>query len=277
MEDVVTTLSPRPKVSTFETSAWLITLTEHHILKSLGEERQTFESQLSLPNLPEMIFDKNCLRITCKSEIILFIPVHFLILNNFPDPDGPSIFFNALDALAGVNSKEIPLELPVAKDWRRTRVNQEEPLDQPKPYDWTYTTSYNGTVSGSWDIVADTDGLDMELLQRRDPILFYADTTLYEDELGDNGVSILNVKFRAMKSGFFLLQRFFLRVDSGLVRCFDTRLQWRASDNYLIRAVRQAESSVWTSEMTGIKLPEADQVCDKVLKNYSEKMFPLTN
>lgn len=86
------------------------------------------------------------------------------------------------------------------------------------------------SISGPWNIVPDENGLDMALLQRREPILFYADTTLYEDELGDNGVSMLNVKFRAMNSGFFLLQRFFLRVDSGLVRCFDTRLQWRAHD-----------------------------------------------
>ncbi|KAA0195073.1 Protein that interacts physically and genetically with Tap42p which regulates protein phosphatase 2 [Fasciolopsis buskii] len=257
MNDVMTTASPGPKVSTFETSAWSITLTEHHILKSLGEERKKFESQLSLPNLPEMIFDKNSLRITCKN------------------PNGPAISFNTPDALAGVNSKEIPLELPVAKDWREARINQEESWDQPKPYDWTFTTPYNGTLSGPWNIVPDENGLDMALLQRREPILFYADTTLYEDELGDNGVSMLNVKFRAMNSGFFLLQRFFLRVDSGLVRCFDTRLQWRAHDNYLIRAVRQAESSSWTPEMMGIKLPEADRVCDKVIKNYSEKLFPL--
>ncbi|VDP87835.1 unnamed protein product [Echinostoma caproni] len=88
----------------------------------------------------------------------------------------------------------------------------------------------SSSSSGSWDILLDSDGLDMALLQRRDPILFYADTTLYEDELGDNGISMLNVKFRAMHSGFFLLQRFFLRVDGGLVRCFDTRLQWRTED-----------------------------------------------
>lgn len=46
-------------------------------------------------------------------------------------------------------------------------------------------------------------------------------------------------------------------------------------ESYLIRAVRQAESSSWTPEMMGIKLPEADRVCDKVIKNYSEKLFPL--
>ena len=34
----------------------------------------------------------------------------------------------------------------------------------------------------------------MDLLRARDPILFYDEMVLYEDELDDNGVSILSLK-----------------------------------------------------------------------------------
>ncbi|KAI9080672.1 hypothetical protein K1719_037338 [Acacia pycnantha] len=44
------------------------------------------------------------------------------------------------------------------------------------------------------------------------------------DELADNGVSLLTVKVRVMPSSWFLLLRFWLRVDGVLIRLRDTRL-----------------------------------------------------
>ena len=37
-------------------------------------------------------------------------------------------------------------------------------------------------------------GLDFELLVKKDPILFYDEVVLYEDELADHGMSIYSVK-----------------------------------------------------------------------------------
>lgn len=62
-----------------------------------------------------------------------------------------------------------------------------------KPFDWTFTTDYMGTMSGFQ--VEDTDErIDMEKLKRKDKILFYVDITLFEDELHDNGIASLSVK-----------------------------------------------------------------------------------
>lgn len=72
-----------------------------------------------------------------------------------------------------------------------------------KPYDWTYTTMYEGGTSHD-----DTSGISfqpgntsdnshvipMDELQRRDPILFYGQTLLFEDELHDNGSSFLLIR-----------------------------------------------------------------------------------
>lgn len=41
---------------------------------------------------------------------------------------------------------------------------------------------------------ATTDRINYELLKRNDPIMFYDELTLYEDELHDNGLASLRVK-----------------------------------------------------------------------------------
>ena len=68
-------------------------------------------------------------------------------------------------------------------------------------------------------------GLDMKLLRRRDiPILHYVDLPLYEDEMDDNGSSVLRVRLRVMPSFFFVLLRHVLRVDGVLIRQRETRI-----------------------------------------------------
>ena len=85
-----------------------------------------------------------------------------------------------------------------------------------KPYDWTYTTIYPGHFDSdpassslshpSWK-PADPDDpsnvIPLAELSRQDPILFYAEVPLFEDELHDNGASSLIVKIVSIYS--FLL------------------------------------------------------------------------
>lgn len=81
-----------------------------------------------------------------------------------------------------------------------------------KPYDWTYTTTYPGhqvftadeesqsaaTCSEIKWILADpensTQTIPLAELTRPDPILFFAEVPLFEDELHDNGSSGLLVR-----------------------------------------------------------------------------------
>lgn len=114
-----------------------------------------------------------------------------------------------------------------------------------KPYDWTYTTGYRGDVEGL-EVAGTEERIDYEQLKKQERIEFYDDIILFEDELADNGTAVLSVKMvgneqhlciiisaiffpphllqRVMGSGFFILQRFFLRVDGVLVRINDTRV-----------------------------------------------------
>lgn len=69
-----------------------------------------------------------------------------------------------------------------------------------KPYDWTYTTMYEGHANGPSipfkraDPTNPGHAIPMDELQRYDPILFYGQTLLFEDELHDNGSSQLLIR-----------------------------------------------------------------------------------
>ncbi|KAK6048458.1 TIP41-like family protein, partial [Cooperia oncophora] len=86
------------------------------------------------------------------------------------------------------------------------------------PFDWTFTSKYAGTVEPT-DLT-----IDMERLKRQEPIGFYSQITLYEDELADHGTAQLSVRLRVMPGFFFALMRFYLRIDRVLVRYVGDRL-----------------------------------------------------
>lgn len=62
-----------------------------------------------------------------------------------------------------------------------------------KPFDWTFTTNYTGTISG-FEVEETNERIDMDKLRQKDKIMFYHDLTLFEDELHDNGIAVNSVK-----------------------------------------------------------------------------------
>ena len=65
-----------------------------------------------------------------------------------------------------------------------------------RPYDWTYTTLFNGSLvapeSLTWQ--DSPEEINVPLLKQQDPILFYETIPLFEDELGDNGAATLSLR-----------------------------------------------------------------------------------
>ncbi|BAT93916.1 hypothetical protein VIGAN_08046900 [Vigna angularis var. angularis] len=198
-------------------SGWSIETRRHSILNSSAI--QEWEQKLNTSHLPEMVFGENT-----------------LILRHFSS--GTRIHFNAFDALCGWKQEALPpVEVPAAAKWKfRSKPSQQVILD----YDYTFTTPYCG--SGNIEIDKDVnegeisketsdilwedckDQIDVAALASKEPILFYDEVVLYEDELADNGVSLLTVKVRVMPSSWFLLLRFWLRVDGVLIRLRETRM-----------------------------------------------------
>lgn len=94
-------------------------------------------------------------------------------------------------------------------------LSREEVKELDISYDWTYTTDYKGTLQrlarvdpraavGEPEFAVDNarpvkveatlERIDLEKLKEREPILWFEDVPLYEDELHDHGVSAMSIK-----------------------------------------------------------------------------------
>ncbi|KAF9132523.1 hypothetical protein BGW39_011875 [Mortierella sp. 14UC] len=215
---------------------WTVLSHKTSILNS--QEIDTASADLGIP-IPEMIFGNNFLSVEHK-------------------PSGFKLEFKALPALAMVDQSSTSSDLikvSYAREWfeKRSMANHEHITDVVKPYDWTYSTKYNGSIASSNSnldnhhqlkfVPTTEESIDIEQLKRPDPILFYDENILFEDELADNGSAILSTKVRVMPSCLFILLRFFLRVDDVLFRIYDTRIYHRFGAKTVIRECSARESS----------------------------------
>ncbi|KAK3860527.1 hypothetical protein Pcinc_033425 [Petrolisthes cinctipes] len=195
-----------------------------------------YEQELSLPSLPDMVFADNMLEVQ--------------------HAEGGSINFTALDALKRVNNQQDTLQVAHANAWKEARADCEFAKKVVKPYDWTYTTDYRGTLKPPLSSIPSTERIDLDKLRVREEIKFYDEVFLYEDELDDNGSTRCVVKVRVMPSGFFVVLRHYLRVDMVLVRVNDTRLYSPAGASYVLR-----ESSTREAPIPSLKVPHS-VICD---------------
>lgn len=113
-----------------------------------------------------------------------------------------------------------------------------------KPFDWSYTTDYKGTVTNGKQFEVPDERAELipiELLKRPDPILFFEEVVLFESELDDNGISILSCKLRVMPDRMLLLCRQFMRLDNVLIRIRDTRIYVDFNQGKVIRDYTERE------------------------------------
>lgn len=243
---------PLEDIPSISIDDWTITSCKKPILNSVELEKWESEYLPGLGTLPEMIFGNNFIKIEN-------------VKHNW------QIEFNALDALKLVSLEDTGIRVSYSKDWieSKKRVNQnknttkknndvdvdEVEIDKflkiVKHYDWTYTTEYKGTIHDddekSNEAVRyvfrrdDSVELPIDKLSRPDPILYFDDMILYEDELADNGISLLTCKIRVMNERLLLLMRFFLNVDDVILRVYDTRIYVEFDTNEIIREFKKYE------------------------------------
>ena len=91
-----------------------------------------------------------------------------------------------------------------------------------------------------------TTSIPIELLKRPDPIVFFDEVVLYEDEMADNGITMFSCKIRVMPSRLLLLCRFFMRLDNVLIRIRDTRVYVEFATGEVIREYVAKEESYET-------------------------------
>lgn len=126
---------------------------------------------------------------------------------------------------------------------RRVREKKHEGITEiVKPFDWSYSTDYKGTAKSSTHIFKPSKSpIPLELLKRPDPILFFDEVMLYEDEMADNGITLLSCKIRVMPARLLLLCRFFMRLDNVLLRIRDTRVYVDFESGEVIREYLEKE------------------------------------
>ncbi|KAL0635733.1 Serine carboxypeptidase 3 [Maublancomyces gigas] len=208
---------------------WSVTTHKLPILKS--GEIDTMTKKLGIAP-PEMIFGNNSVDVKHES--------------------GWGIHFSALDALSLVDKTgESMLRVSYSESWQKMRERIHENIKEVvKPFDWTYTTSYKGTISSTQEFTPTAsrftrtdDLIPFDRLKQPEPILLFDEVVLYEDELADNGISILTVKIRVMPERLFILCRFFLRLDGVLFRVRDTRVYVDFSSGEVIREYQAREET----------------------------------
>lgn len=191
-----------------EAQGWRVTARSARM--SGEEERERLHASLDTPSLPEMVFGGSTVELR---------HVH----------TGVVLRFCASDALCDVHDVDVP-KVRAAERWMETHRDDPHAV-LAQSYDWTYTTSYRGTLvqptgpssRQAWRWRPTTRRIDRTELLRRDPIRFYDELVLYESELDDHGASQLAVKLRVMPRCAYVLLRHWLRVDGVLVRLRDTR------------------------------------------------------
>ncbi|KAI1796138.1 type 2A phosphatase activator TIP41 [Ganoderma leucocontextum] len=246
-----------PNSRTIEIGPWTITASTNAI--SNTGQCDALQTAIGGIPLPEMTFGNNSLQLEHRES-------------------GWNYSFKTEVALKGVRNGELEdgdggVKVDYADAWLRSRTSPLSQIPMPKtvptkPYDWTYTTLYPGHLEPTASKTIDWEpaernnpnhAIPMAELTRQDPILFYAEIPLYEDELHDNGASHLLVRIRVMPTCIFILQRFTLRVDNVLFRTYDTRIyhSFASSPPLVVR-----ERSGWEAPYGRVKgrLPRRDDL-----------------
>lgn len=241
---------------------WAIRSVQRAIAASVVEEELT--QQLGI-KLPGMLFDKSSLHLRYQSPESG---------DNVPQPTF-ELVFDTVDALRMVGDADPNIKVMAAEKWdSKSDRSDVEITTIEKASDWTFSTRYPGTVktlgnnldelTPSWVSSLDSETgdidkdrpdagsplvrIDYDALRNTDlPILFSSQVILFEDELDDNGTASYKVRIRVMPDFFFILARFFLRVDGVLVRIFDTRYFHRFGTNVVVRETVTREGDLGTT------------------------------
>ncbi|KAF8556172.1 type 2A phosphatase activator TIP41 [Imleria badia] len=264
-------VSESTRARTIDIHGWVITASTNAI--SNASECDALQSALGFP-LPEMTFGNNFLSLEHR-------------------PSGWSLTLDAKGALSSVKGGELEegdggVKVGYADAWLKSRTDPGTSFPLPttvaaKPYDWTYTTTYAGhhpdasSDSETWTDADPDDpahAIPLSELTKPDPILFYAEVPLFEDELHDNGSSQLLVRIRVMPTCIFILARFTLRMENVLCRIHDARIfhsfTWSAPIPIVVRQL-----SGWEAPYDRVKrqLPRRNDLTPLTDVNFIAKVL----
>lgn len=139
----------------------------------------SYRHGIVLPHLPDMVFHKNSL--TLEHE------------------NGAAVSFTPFEALKCVRNEKLDIKVSCSEEWQESRP-KDKTKEKVKPFDWTFSTDYQGTPNDKFVIEPTELKIDRFKLMVKEQILFYHDLTLFEDELHDHGTSVSSVKIVGLSS-----------------------------------------------------------------------------
>ena len=224
--------------------------------------------------MPEVFYGFNHLYISnaAKDVLLEFSPSHALSLAAFAKQDlmlrGASAAGDEDKELNMVEMKPRLIEVKEASLWKKKDMSKVRDFKHLEVIsDWTYSTPYKGSLfrlskharrlklETALDLacapgeaplrveVAPEAEIPLARLGRDNPILHFGELYLYEDDLGDQGYCCCSLRFRVMADCFYVLHRYYLRVDQVLVRVFDTRVFHAFGEDALVREFQHREST----------------------------------
>lgn len=217
-----------------------------------------------MPCLPEMVFGHSALELTHEQS-------------------GVVLKFLVRDALREWKHDHSSLKVAYSHQWTSQRSSEARKVGPD--YDWTFTTEYKGTISAPvaegadaasamvGSLVETEEKIDLDRLRVPEPMLFFDEVVLFEDELADNGDSFLSVKVRVMPSYFYVLLRFHMRVDDVTMRIHDTRIFHEYGSSHLLREYQTREATYQQLAQQGKMPSDLSQLTDS---NFVWTILPLT-
>ena len=138
------------------------------------------------------------------------------------------------------------LKVPATKLWANKK-NEEGIKEHNIDQDWTYLNYYRGNLetNNNYEITENLKSIDRSRLTVKNPIKFFKDLFLYEDDLGDFGYSKVRVRVRVQEDSCFLIIRSYVRVDNERIRSIDNRIFIDFLDNYSISRELDYYESKW--------------------------------
>lgn len=269
------TISQTPKtnqqiaIETYAIKDWKFIFKKSGILPS--KELDQLSDDLKLQGIPDIVYGNNIAILTNEKNNFAYevSPQDSLSFCNFEKLN--STFKENFDKTQDIDTiNVIPTELKIkqAEFWKNKKISENAEIKVlEKISDWTYSSPYKGSIKSlkskeaKEDLKSEMENLSVDskekniYLEKTDeeiplhnltaanPIKWFNEFLLFEDELGDCGLSQSTFRFRTMDDCFFGLLRSYLRVDDVCVRIYDTRIYHEFGKNFILREFSVRENS----------------------------------
>ncbi len=284
-KDKITVTNPmkigQPAIVTedYDQNGWKFIFKKSGILPS--KEIDHLADELNLQGIPDVIYGNSNAQLVFEGKNFVYeiSPKDSLSFINIAKQKAKhqENFDKTFDTET-INVLTPELKIKQAEFWKNKKVAEGTEIKTlEKISDWTYSTPYKGTAkqfkaseTANQDITTGIENLSLNPKQEisiekteeeiplnnltaNNPIKWFNEFLLFEDELGDCGLSQSTFRFRVMGDCFFGLVRHYLRVDDVCVRIYDTRLYHDFGKNYILREFTVRENTFDELKHKGFK------------------------